>query len=86
MVTIGVNAPLLVHRDSDNVGAIMEDYTDESIIALPNAALKGKAQIAGLFEALVAETGQEGVTFELTNSTVVDHVAYITWHAETPDK
>ena len=68
-----------------DVAAIMEDYTEDSVVILPNAVLKGTEQITGLFEALVQEFSQEGVTFELTQSTVVDHVAYIIWNADTPN-
>ncbi len=70
---------------SGNVAAIMEDYTDQSVIILPNGILKGRKQIKGLFNALVAEFSKPGMKFNLTNTKVDDHLAYITWNAETQD-
>jgi hypothetical protein len=68
-----------------DVNAIMADYTDESVVILPNGVLKGKTQITGLFKALVAEFGKPGMKFNLTNTKINDHVAYIVWNAETQD-
>jgi len=68
-----------------NVAAIMEDYTDKSVIILPNGVLKGRGQIIGLYNALVAEFSKPGMKFKLTNTKIDDHLAYITWNAETQD-
>jgi hypothetical protein len=68
-----------------DIEAVMMDYTEESVIILPNGVLRGKEQIAGLFQALFAEFGKPGMTFELTNTKMHDHLAYITWKAETQD-
>ena len=68
-----------------NVDAILSDYTDSSVVIIPNGVLNGREQIRGLFEALVAEFGQAGTEFELTSSMVEGPLAYITWHAVTAD-
>lgn len=68
-----------------DVDAIMADYTHESVVVLPNGILKGKDQITGLFKALVSEFSKPGMTFNLTNTKIDDHLAYITWNAETQD-
>ena len=68
-----------------DVSAIMADYTENSVVVLPNGVLRGKSQIKGLFEALVTEFGKPGVIFNLTNTTLAGDIAYITWNAETPD-
>ena len=76
------------HLESFGAGdipAIMSDYADNAVVFLPNGILKGKAEITGLFDALVAEFGQEGVVFNLKHSAVDDEVAYIIWNAETPN-
>jgi hypothetical protein len=70
---------------SGNVAAIMEDYTDKSVIIVPNGVLKGREQIQGLFNVLVAEFSKPGMKFNLTNTKIDDHLAYITWNAETQD-
>jgi len=68
-----------------DVAGILEDYTNDSVIVLPTGVLHGKEQIKALFDGFVAEFSKPGVVFNLTGSTVVEDVAYITWNAETPD-
>jgi hypothetical protein len=66
-----------------DVDAIMEDYTDDSVIILQSGVLDGPEAIRGLFEALVAEFSKPGMTFSLDATHISGNVAYIVWHAET---
>jgi len=68
-----------------NVDAIMEDYTDDSVIILQSGILAGPDAIRGLFDALVAEFSKPGMTFSLDTTHVNEDVAFIVWHAETAD-
>lgn len=68
-----------------DVDAILADYANDAVIILPNGILKGKEQIRGLFNALVAEFSKPGMVFNLTNTKVDNHLAYITWNADTHD-
>jgi ketosteroid isomerase-like protein len=68
-----------------DVDAIMEDYTDESVIILQSAVLDSPEAIRGLFEALVAEFSKPGMTFSLDAAHISGDVAFIAWHAETAD-
>jgi len=68
-----------------DVDAIMQDYSDESVVIIPPAKLEGKEAIRGLFEALVGEFSKPGMTFVMDASHISGDVAYIVWHAETAD-
>lgn len=68
-----------------DVDAIMEDYTDDSVIVLQSGVLDGPEAIRGLFVALVAEFSKPGMTFSLDTTHISGNVAYIVWHAETAD-
>ena len=68
-----------------DVEAIMEDYTDDSVIILQSGLLEGKEAIRGLFVALVGEFSKPGMSFEMDATHIKDNVAYIVWHADTAD-
>jgi len=68
-----------------NIEAILSDYTDHSVVIVPNGVLEGKEQIKGLFDALVGEFSKPGTQFELTDTKIEGPLAYITWQAETQD-
>jgi len=65
--------------------AVMEDYTDESVIVTNMGTFRGLEEIEGLFEDLFAEFSQEGATIDVDQETVEDEFAYIVWHAESPE-
>ncbi|SMX24062.1 nuclear transport factor 2 family protein [Boseongicola aestuarii] len=68
-----------------DVDAIMEDYTEDSVIILQSGVLAGPDAIRGLFDALVAEFSKPGMTFSLDATHINEDVAFIVWHAETAD-
>jgi hypothetical protein len=68
-----------------NMEENLKDYTENSVVIIPNAIFKGKDQIRGLFAGLFAEFAKPGMTFKLTEQRVVDNVVYISWTAETAD-
>jgi hypothetical protein len=68
-----------------NIDEIMSGYTEESVVIVPGGVLKGKEQINGLYDALIAEFSKPGLQFELTDSKLDGPMAYITWKAETQD-
>jgi len=65
--------------------AIMSDYTEDSIMIIPNAVLEGSANIEPLFVALLEEFSKPGMSFEMGATHINDDIAYITWSAETAD-
>jgi ketosteroid isomerase-like protein len=64
---------------------VLSDYTEDSVVIIPNGVLRGKEAIKGLFTALIAEFGKPGTKFNMRQQTVEGDVAYIVWDAETPD-
>lgn len=68
-----------------NMEENLKDYTEDSVVIIPNAIFKGKEQIRGLFGGLFSEFAKPGMTFKLTEQRVVDNVVYISWTAETAD-
>ncbi|TMT87510.1 nuclear transport factor 2 family protein [Haloterrigena sp. H1] len=65
--------------------AVMEDYTDESVIVTNMGTFRGLEEIEGLFEDLFAEFDHEEATIDMQQETVEDEFAYIVWEAETPE-
>jgi ketosteroid isomerase-like protein len=68
---------------SGNVDAILANYAEDAVIMVPGATMRGHKDIRPMFEGLVAEFGQPGVTFEMLNQGVDGDVALIVWKAET---
>ena len=63
----------------------LSDYSETSVIIVPNATYTGLAEIEGFFTQQMAEFGQEGVAFKMGEMPVLGNVVYISWSADTPD-
>lgn len=68
----------------NNIDALMEDYTEESVVVAPDSTYKGLEAIRGLFSAMVPMFPPDGTEFTLDKMEVNDDIAYIVWHAKTP--
>lgn len=68
-----------------DLSAVMEDYTDESVVVTNVGTFRGLGEIEGLFDDFFAEFSQEGTTLDVEQDVVEDDFAYIVWQAETPD-
>ncbi|WP_152042890.1 nuclear transport factor 2 family protein [Salinigranum salinum] len=64
---------------------VLADYTEDSVIISNNGDFHGLDEIEQLFQGLFTEFGQEEVSVTLDEQRVHRDVAYITYHAETPD-
>lgn len=64
---------------------ILSDYAPGAVLFTTDGALKGVDTIRPLFEALIAEFGKPGATFEMKKQLVEGDYAYILWTAETAD-
>lgn len=67
-----------------DVDAIVANYAPDAVIMFPGGMKKGHAEIRAMFEGLVQEFGQDGVTFEMLNNEAHGEVGLIVWKAETP--
>ncbi|MFA9417662.1 nuclear transport factor 2 family protein [Natrinema sp. HArc-T2] len=65
--------------------AVLEDYTDESVIVTNMGTFRGLEEVEGLFEDLFEEFDHEEATIDMQQETVEDEFAYIVWEAETPE-
>jgi len=68
----------------NNLEALMEDYTDESVVIAPDSMYVGLEQIKFLFTTMLPAFPTEGTTFSLDKMYVKNELAYILWHAQTP--
>lgn len=66
-----------------DVEAILEDYTDESVIIIPNTIIRGLDDIRDFFTNLVTEVLPPGCNFHLHDKVVMDNIAYLVWHADS---
>src|SRR5215475_10251461 len=57
----------------------------DAVFFTKDGALKGVDKIRPLFEALIAEFGKPGATFNMKQQLVEGDYAYILWTAETAD-
>lgn len=64
--------------------ALLEDYTEESVVITPEAKLKGLAQIEELFTKLGSMFPAEGTKFNLIRMDIENELGYIIWDAQTP--
>ncbi len=66
-----------------DVDAILEDYTKDSTIIIPNAIIKGLDEIRDLFINLTTEILPPGCDFHLHEKVVDENIGYLVWHAES---
>ena len=68
-----------------DLDGILSDYAPEAVLFTPDGPLRGLAEIRPLFEAMFAEFGKPGATFEMKQMSVEGSYAYILWTAETAE-
>ena len=71
--------------DQGDLNDVLSDYAPDAVFFTKNGALKGVDKIRPLFEALIAEFGKPGATFNMKQQLVEGDYAYILWTAETAD-
>jgi ketosteroid isomerase-like protein len=71
--------------DQRDLNGILSDYAPGAVFFTKDGAVKGVDSIRPLFEALIAEFGKPGATFNMKQQLVEGDYAYILWTAETAD-
>jgi ketosteroid isomerase-like protein len=79
-----VNRHLKYFGQADLKGTL-SDYAPDAVMFTPNGTLRGPDAIRPLFQALIAEFGKPGASFNMKVQSVAGDYAYIVWSAETPD-
>ena len=70
------------HLDSvaaGDVDALMQDFTEESVIFTPEGPLRGLEAIRGIMTSLVTEMLPPGSDFNMINQSIEGEVGYIAW-------
>jgi ketosteroid isomerase-like protein len=71
--------------DQGDLNGVLSDYAPDAVFFAKDGALKGVDRIRPVFEALIAEFGKPGATFNMKQQLVEGDYAYILWTAETAD-
>ena len=71
--------------DQGDLNGVLSDYAPDAVFFTKDRTLKGVDAIRPLFEALIAEFGKPGATFEMKQLFVEGDYAYILWTAKTAD-
>ncbi|HEY7534641.1 MAG TPA: nuclear transport factor 2 family protein [Thermodesulfobacteriota bacterium] len=66
-----------------DVNAILEDYTEGSVLIIPNSIIKGLKNIRGFFVNFTQNILPQGSKFELVEKVAIDNIAYLIWKAES---
>ena len=68
---------------AEGVDAIMQDYSEKSVVITPDATYRGLDEICAFFTAFVEST-PEGLwdVFTMKRQEIVEEVAYILWEAK----
>lgn len=69
-----------------DVDALMDSYTDQSVLIAQEAVYQGKAGIRDFFEHLIKEFASPKTTMTMHQRRVHGPVAFIAWTAETPTR
>ncbi|MAF48982.1 MAG: nuclear transport factor 2 family protein [Rhodospirillales bacterium] len=64
---------------------VLADYTEESVMEVPDARLQGLDALRAAFTAFFADFGKGTPSFEMLRSSVNGEFAYIFWKAQTED-
>ena len=68
----------------NNLSAILDDYSEESIVVTPDSTYIGLKQIKSLFAGMLPAFPTEGTVLEIDRTVIENELAYIVWHAKTP--
>jgi|GEM_PF-1256183 len=69
---------------SNDIGAIMEDYADNAVLMTPEQSFVGKDQIHDFFVELFKTFPSEGTKIEMDRFDVDNDLVYILWNGSTP--
>lgn len=68
-----------------NLDGILSDYASDAVLFTPEGTLRGVESIRGLFQAMLAEFGKPGTSFQLNRLSVEGNHGFILWTAQTAE-
>ena len=69
---------------SNDLDAVISDYTSESVLITPTATYTGTKEIREFFAELVKYFPKQKSNFELDRTVIKNEMIYIIWHAKSP--
>jgi predicted SnoaL-like aldol condensation-catalyzing enzyme len=69
---------------SNDLDAVISDYTSESVMITPTATYTGKKEIREFFAELVKYFPTQTTNFVLDRTVIKNEMLYIVWHAKSP--
>jgi len=69
---------------SNDLDAVISDYTNESVLITPTATYTGLKEIRAFFAELVKYFPKQKSDFGLDRTVIKNEMIYIIWHAKTP--
>ena len=79
---------VLKHHDeafgSNDLDAVMEDYTEESVLVTPDGTYTGLKELRGLFEEVFKLFPKDSIDYTLISEVVTQDIALVVWKATTP--
>ncbi len=89
MITMSSTESVLDHHleafGAQDMEENLKDYNDDSVLITHDSIFRGIDEIEGAFEAFFEEFGDPETELSVDRKVIEDEVAYITWHAETPE-
>jgi ketosteroid isomerase-like protein len=70
---------------TQNMDENLKDYGEESVLVTRDRVFRGLDEIEGAFEAFFEEFDDPETELTVDRKIIEGEVAYITWHAETPE-
>lgn len=68
-----------------NLEGVLDDYSPDAVMFTPSGTLRGRSEIKGLFQKMLAEFGKPGSSDTLHTAIFDGDYAYLIWSAETAD-
>ena len=68
-----------------DIEGILSDYTEDTVLEIPDAQIKGLDGLREFFTGLLEDFGKAPPTFEMLRLAVHGEFAYIVWKAQTAD-
>lgn len=79
---------IIIHHlgsfQNNDLAAVISDYTNESVFITQDATYTGLEEIKAFFANLMIHFPKDKSIFDLDKLVVVDSLAFIVWHANTP--
>jgi|WetSurMetagenome_2_1015567.scaffolds.fasta_scaffold1184082_1 hypothetical protein len=68
----------------NNLDAILDDFTEESVLITPDKSYAGLDEIKGFFTDLVFHFPKQKSSFTIEKTVIDDELVYILWNGKTP--